>query len=102
MQEELLHGRGKWDTARLIAFVLAGFSVASWVLELSLGLTVVTDGPVDMMDRPPPVLLREENEWRVSEFSSEVWVASRVHHASNGTCNFTACGNFQDSGTTRS
>lgn len=52
---EVLYGRGKCDAARIIAVLLACFSVASWGLELSLDLASVEDGPVDMMDRPPPV-----------------------------------------------
>lgn len=73
---ELLKGRGKWDAARLVALLLACFSIASWGLELSLDLADETRGPVDMMDRPPPVFLREGSDddagiaWHVLDGSS--------------------------------
>lgn len=74
LHHELLRGRGRWDAARIITVTLVAFSVASWVLELSLSLTDVTSGPVDMMDRPPPVLLQYSPDtaptasWMVRDF----------------------------------
>lgn len=52
---ETLGDRGRWDTARFVTFLLAGFHVATWGLELSLDLALRTDGPVDLLNRPPPV-----------------------------------------------
>lgn len=53
---EALGDRGKWDTARVVTIMLAAFHVSTWALELSLDLAVLTDGPVDLMNRPPPVV----------------------------------------------
>lgn len=61
LASEILRGRRKRDTPRIIAVVLVGFSISSWVLELSLALANVKDGPVDMMDRPPPVLFMDDS-----------------------------------------
>lgn len=36
--------------------MLAAFHVSTWGLELSLDLAVITDGPVDLLNRPPPVV----------------------------------------------
>lgn len=36
--------------------MLAAFHVSTWGLELSLDLAIRTDGPVDLMNRPPPVV----------------------------------------------
>lgn len=48
--------RGKWDAARVATLMLAAFTVSTWGLELSLDLAVRTDGPVDLLNRPPPVI----------------------------------------------
>lgn len=53
---EALGDRGKWDAARIVAIMLAVFHVSTWGLELSLELAVITDGPVDLLNRPPPVI----------------------------------------------
>lgn len=55
---EALGDRGRWDTARVVTFMLAAFHVSTWGLELSLDLALRTDGPVDLLNRPPPVLAR--------------------------------------------
>lgn len=71
--QEILRGRGKWDAARIIAVLLVVFSLASWGLELRLELVKVTAGPVDMMDRPPPVVYWGEEDvgWEVrSDFDA--------------------------------
>eukprot|EP00903_Cladosiphon_okamuranus_P011460 g10794.t1 len=53
---EALGDRGKWDTARVVTIMLSAFHVSTWGLELSLDLAIRTDGPVDLMNRPPPVV----------------------------------------------
>lgn len=58
---EVFGGRGQWDAARVITVLLAAFSLASWGLELRLGLANIEDGPVDLLNRPPPVILLQEN-----------------------------------------
>lgn len=55
---EALGDRGRWDTARVVTFMLAAFHVSTWGLELSLDLALRTDGPVDLLNRPPPVVSR--------------------------------------------
>lgn len=57
---EALGDRGGWDTARVVTFMLAAFHVATWGLELSLDLALRTDGPVDLLNRPPPVVFRSQ------------------------------------------
>lgn len=57
---EALGDRGEWNTARVVTIMLAAFHVATWGLELSLDLAIRTDGPVDLLNRPPPVLYRSE------------------------------------------
>lgn len=52
---EALGDRGKWDTARIVAIVLAAYHVCTWGLELSLDLAIYDKGPVDLLNRPPPV-----------------------------------------------
>ncbi|CAM9231691.1 unnamed protein product [Scytosiphon promiscuus] len=53
---EVMGDRGKWDAARVVTIMLAAFNVSTWGLELSLDLAVRTDGPVDLLNRPPPVV----------------------------------------------
>lgn len=55
---EVFRGRGKWDSARIITVLMAACSLATWGLELELGLAYIDDGPVDLLNRPPPVVLR--------------------------------------------
>lgn len=57
---EALGDRGGWDTARVVTIMLAAFHVATWGLELSLDLAIRTDGPVDLLNRPPPVAFRSQ------------------------------------------
>lgn len=54
---EAFGDRGRWDMARVVAIMLALFHVSTWGLELSLDLAIRTDGPVDLLNRPPPVVL---------------------------------------------
>lgn len=53
---EMLGDRGKWDTARIVTLMLAAYQLATWGLELSVNLAMRTDGPVDVLNRPPPVV----------------------------------------------
>ncbi|CAN0234052.1 unnamed protein product [Scytosiphon promiscuus] len=57
---EALGDRGSWDTARVVTFMLAAFHVSTWGLELSLDLALITDGPVDLLNRPPPIVFRTQ------------------------------------------
>ncbi|CAN0284536.1 unnamed protein product [Ectocarpus fasciculatus] len=59
LMAEVLGGRGRWDSARNIAVILAVFSLASWGLELSMDLASL-EGEADLLNRPPPVFLRSE------------------------------------------
>lgn len=55
----ILRGRvGGWDSARALAVLFICFVVASWGFALSLDLADVSQGPVDLMNRPPPVFVR--------------------------------------------
>lgn len=54
MVSELFAGRGKWDAARVITLLLLAFSLASWILELSMDLNPV-DNPAHLLTQPPPV-----------------------------------------------
>lgn len=71
---EALGDRGRWDTARFVTFMLAGFHVATWGLELSLDLALRTDGPVDLLNRPPPIsfpppqLLRDDPRFNPTDW----------------------------------
>ncbi|CAM9509002.1 unnamed protein product, partial [Hapterophycus canaliculatus] len=58
--EEVLGGRGRWDVARMITILLAAFSLASWVLELSMDLFEVKNQAY-LLTQPPPVY-RKDNE----------------------------------------
>lgn len=60
MISEAMGDRGRWDTARVVTLMLAAFHVSTWGLELSLDLALNKDGPVDLLNRPPPVVLRAE------------------------------------------
>lgn len=70
---EALGDRGRWDTARIVTYLLFGFHIATTALELSLDLAIRTDGPVDLLNRPPPVISRTElvdpehtlTDWRI-------------------------------------
>lgn len=76
---EALGDRGRWDAARLVTYLLFGFHIATTALELSLDLAVRTDGPVDLLNRPPPVLYRTElvdpehnfTDWKISLGANE-------------------------------
>eukprot|EP00903_Cladosiphon_okamuranus_P017852 g16430.t1 len=65
---EVFGGRGLWDAARIIAVLLAAFSLASWGLELSMGLSSL-EGEADMLNRPPPVFLRPET----NDTNTDAW-----------------------------
>ena len=70
--EEVCSGRGSWDAARIVAVLLAAFSLASWGLELQLGIAYTDDWVTDLFLRPPPVWTTEEHgtAWHVSRGSS--------------------------------
>lgn len=72
MVDEVLRGRGKWDSARIVAVLLLVFSVASWALELGMTLIDETDGPVDLLDRPPPIISGDTGGWLVEELQDGV------------------------------
>lgn len=65
---EMFGGRGMWDAARIIRALLAVFSLASWGLELSMGLATLR-GLADLLNRPPPVEVETDsngqNFWKV-------------------------------------
>ncbi|CAN0133151.1 unnamed protein product, partial [Ascophyllum nodosum] len=65
--EEVCSGRGSWDAARIVAVLLAAFSLASWGLELQLGIAYTDDWVTDLFLRPPPVWTTEEHgtAWHV-------------------------------------
>ena len=48
--------RGKWDVARITTVLLVVLTLASWGLELSMGLAYY-EGDADILNRPPPVML---------------------------------------------
>ena len=78
---EIFFGRGRWDAARIVAVLLAAFSLASWGLELQLGLAYIDGMVTDLYLRPPPV--RREGgadnvSWHVSESSGKVVVTLDV------------------------
>ncbi|CAM9641203.1 unnamed protein product [Ectocarpus sp. 4 AP-2014] len=54
MLSELFAGRGRWDAARVITLLLLAFSLASWILELSMDLNPVHN-PAHLLTQPPPV-----------------------------------------------
>lgn len=65
---EIFGGRGKWDASRVITVLLGVFSLASWGLELSMDLAYY-EGDADLLNRPPPVTLRNASgteDWLVS------------------------------------
>ena len=69
--EEICGGRGKWDAGRVVTVLLAAFSLASWGLELHLGLAFFDGLVTDVFFRPPPVWTTENNAiWNVSKSRS--------------------------------
>ncbi len=75
---EAMGDRGRWDTARVVTIMLAAFHVSIWGLELSLDLAIMTDGPVDLMNRPPPVVSSGDPEAAASGFD---WIVqARIKH----------------------
>ena len=67
---EIFCGRGRWDAARIVAVLLAAFSLMSWGLELQLELAYVKGMVIDLYLRPPPVWrIGDGNAWHVSEDS---------------------------------
>ncbi|CAM9650552.1 unnamed protein product, partial [Laminaria digitata] len=72
MLAELFGGRGRWDAARIITALLAVFSLASWGLELSIGLARY-EGEADLLNRPPPVVIEKVGDvdvWKVGRVKS--------------------------------
>lgn len=70
---EIFGGRGLWDGARIITVLLLAFSLASWGLELSMGLASL-EGEADLLNRPPPVFLNSDLETAyVSENNDFPW-----------------------------
>ena len=75
---EALGDRGKWDTARFVTLMIAAFHVSTWGLELTLDLAYRTDGPVDLLNRPPPVVSRanvdvlNDTDWLVHKYPDSV------------------------------
>ncbi|CBJ30881.1 hypothetical protein Esi_0219_0035 [Ectocarpus siliculosus] len=66
MLSELFAGRGRWDAARVITLLLLAFSLASWILELSMDLNPV-DNPAHLLTQPPPVF-----KWDAENDNGEV------------------------------
>ena len=68
LASELLGVRGRWDAARVVAVLLAAFSLASWGLELQMDLAHIEGFVTDLFLRPPPVR-KDANDgaWYVSE-----------------------------------
>ena len=71
---EIFCGRGRWDAARIVAVLLAAFSLASWGLERQLDLAYVEGYVTDLYLRPPPVWV-EDGAWYVSEDSVNVVIS---------------------------
>ena len=64
---EIFGGRGKWDAARMVAIVMAAFSLASWGLELQMDLAHIDGFVTDLFLRPPPVWKNGTGDaWHVS------------------------------------
>ena len=68
---EIFCGRRRWDAARIVAVLLAVFSLASWGLELQVDLAYVEGDVTDLYLRPPPVWTKG-TAWYVSENSVNV------------------------------
>ncbi|CAN0553205.1 unnamed protein product [Ectocarpus sp. 12 AP-2014] len=66
MLSELFAGRGRWDAARVITLLLLAFSLASWILELSMDLNPVNN-PAHLLTQPPPVF-----KWGAENDNGEV------------------------------
>lgn len=90
---EALGDRGRWDTARVVTIMLSAFHVSTWGLELSLDLAVRTDGPVDLMNRPPPVLSSGNPDDVSSVFDWIVQVRIALHARPPGR-KYKCCGFF--------
>ncbi|CAN0482225.1 unnamed protein product [Ectocarpus sp. 12 AP-2014] len=66
-REEILRGRGVWDATRIVTVLLVVFNVASWGLELMLGLYYY-ENEAYQLTQPPPVYregLEEHAPWQV-------------------------------------
>lgn len=59
--------------------MLSAFHVSTWGLELSLDLAIRTDGPVDLMNRPPPVVSSGNPDDVSSDFDWIVQVRPTIH-----------------------
>ncbi|CAM9958330.1 unnamed protein product, partial [Ectocarpus fasciculatus] len=82
-REEILRGRGEWDATRIITVLLMVFNVASWGLELMLGLYPF-HGKACPLTQPPPVFRRrldEDAPWQVLNWDE----LNREHRKYNGS-----------------
>lgn len=62
--QEIFIGRGKWDAQRVTTVLGVLFSLASWGLELSIGVPNF-EGAVDPQNQPPPVTLEKMDDFDV-------------------------------------
>ncbi|CAM9866892.1 unnamed protein product, partial [Choristocarpus tenellus] len=85
LQAEILGDRGNWAVARVTTLMLATFSALSLGLELTVDLAFFTDGPVDLFNRPPPVLEGGvDNDWVITRMDNDTAEEGRT------------LGNFED------
>lgn len=68
---EMFGRHRKWDAARVVSILLAAFSLASWGLELAMGIGYVNGKEVDLLQRPPPVNRYERSANSVNK--SKAW-----------------------------
>lgn len=108
---EALGDRGRWDTARIVTLMIAVFHVSTWGLELTLDIAIRKDGPVDLLNRPPPVYSRfdgdnlAEADWIVRKYPDPVpdsGSLNAVHGTlvdGNATTTYRVDGNIVDGNT---
>ncbi|CAM9663104.1 unnamed protein product [Choristocarpus tenellus] len=87
LEAEVMGDRGNCNFARIATLLLALFSISSLGLELTMDLAFETGGPVDLLNRPPPVLERGENN------DGKIWFITRMD---NSTAIEGKRGNFKD------
>lgn len=68
---EIFFGRVRWDATRIVAILMATFSVAPWGLELQMDLAHVDDFITDLFLRPPPV-------WKSPNSTGDAWYVSEI------------------------